>query len=153
MLLFTSIENLPNILESFKLYFENFEFNASLFYLTKFFAGPTLAHKIMTYMTLGLGLAIIYSGVRRWKYDQVMFFKLSALVLTIYLLFSSVVHPWYITPIIAFSVFTKQIYPIVWSFLILLSYSAYTATGVEELEWLVAGEYLGLIRGYGRGIF
>ena len=55
---------------------------------------------------------------------------------------STTVHPWYIINLVIISVFTGYIYPIIWSFTCLLSYSAYKDSGVEEEPLLILIEYL-----------
>jgi alpha-1,6-mannosyltransferase len=63
------------------------------------------------------------------------------LTLTLYWLLSTTVHPWYITSLVAASVFTPFRYPLVWSGVIVLSYSAYQTTAYTENLWLTGLEY------------
>jgi hypothetical protein len=62
-----------------------------------------------------------------------------------YLFFSTTVHPWYLATLLILSVFTNYKFPIVWSFVIILSYLAYlqlnNADKSENL-WVIAIEYL-----------
>ena len=60
---------------------------------------------------------------------------------TVYLLFATTVHPWYLIPVIALSVISRFTFPIVWSLLIALSYSAYSNPGYTENGWLLSIEY------------
>ena len=62
-----------------------------------------------------------------------------------YFLLSTTVHPWYIATPLLLSVFTKYKFPIVWSFMVVLSYSAYGKDGFDEKIWLVALEYIMVI--------
>jgi hypothetical protein len=62
-------------------------------------------------------------------------------ILFIYLAFGTTVHPWYLIPIIAAACFTNVRFPIIWSFLIMLSYHAYKYTIFQENLWLIALEY------------
>src|SRR5690606_41997174 len=59
-----------------------------------------------------------------------------------YYLLSTTVHPWYLTVPLVLSVFTKYRFMGVWSFMIVLSYSAYGPGGFQENLWLVGLEYL-----------
>ena len=62
--------------------------------------------------------------------------------LTVYLLMSTTVHPWYITPLVALAVFTDYRFPIAWSMLVIVSYAGYTETGYTENINLVITEYV-----------
>ncbi|MDX1783793.1 MAG: mannosyltransferase, partial [Aequorivita vladivostokensis] len=55
------------------------------------------------------------------------------------------VHPWYVATPLLLSVFTKYKFPIFWSFMVMLSYSAYGENGFDEKLWLVAMEYIVVI--------
>jgi alpha-1,6-mannosyltransferase len=66
-------------------------------------------------------------------------------VLCIYFLFVTILHPWYITTLLALSIFTSYRFPLVWTGLIFLTYVGYTATGFTENLWLTAFEYIGVI--------
>ena len=61
--------------------------------------------------------------------------------LTIYLMLSTTVHPWYITTLVMLSVITGYRYPVIWSLLIAFTYAAYQTTPYQEQLWLVALEY------------
>ncbi len=65
--------------------------------------------------------------------------------LMVYLLMSTTVHPWYITPLVALAVFTDYRFPIVWSILVIISYSGYSETGFTENIYLVITEYSFLV--------
>jgi hypothetical protein len=62
-------------------------------------------------------------------------------VLTIYLLFATTVHPWYITPLVLISCFINLRYALIWSVLIPLTYFSYTTIPYKENLWLVGLEY------------
>jgi hypothetical protein len=67
--------------------------------------------------------------------------------ISIYFLFATTVHPWYICTPLLLSVFTRYKFPIVWSAVTILSYSAYGLHNFSENLWLVALEYT-IIIGY-----
>ncbi len=137
-------EFVKGMTESVGLYFQKFEFNASIYYLVRAYgfwdrgyniiqtAGPDLA----LYSLIGiLILSLIFTGKIRitthWQW-----------VLTFYLLMATTVHPWYISSLIMFAVFSNYRYAILWSFLIFFTYSGYTSTGFEEQLWITTVEYL-----------
>ena len=62
--------------------------------------------------------------------------------ISIYFFLSTTVHPWYITTILAISIFTKYRYALVWSFIIALSYLAYAIDQTQENLWIVSLEYI-----------
>ncbi len=135
-----------NFFESFQLYFQSFEFNASVFYVIRAigFASvgydpiQTVGWVLSAVVVLGIVALSFYS--RKENTKKLLFLML--LAYSIYLLFATIVHPWYVIPLVAFSIFTKLKFPAVWSLLIILSYSAYQQTEVTENAWLIALEYL-----------
>jgi alpha-1,6-mannosyltransferase len=60
-------------------------------------------------------------------------------------LLSTTVHPWYVATPLLLSVFTKYKFPLVWSFMVFLSYAAYSDEGFSENLALVAIEYSAVI--------
>ena len=133
-------------LDSVRLWFTSFEFNASVYYVVRFVGyvmvgynaigsiGPALA-----FTTLA-GISIIYwMYIRKNKFDwpQAMVYTL-----TIYFLMSTTVHPWYLGMMVALSVLSFQVYPLIWTFLIFLSYSHYQGGHFEENYYLIGLEYL-----------
>ncbi len=131
---------------SLELYFQSFEFNASLYYIIRSIGYAITGHNIIR--TAGLVLAAasfltilliaFKSNTTQWKQViQAMMFTM-----TVFYIFSTTVHPWYIAPIVVLSVFTPYRFVIVWSFLIILSYIAYSNPGFKENIWLIGFEYV-----------
>jgi hypothetical protein len=131
-------------------YFKKFEFNASLYYLAREWGYWQYGYNII--QTVGWKLALISSvlivslPVYRLVFQKESFsprfiFTDWAIILLIYLLFTTTVHPWYIIPLIAFSVFTHLKFPIIWSFLIFLTYAGYTENSFSENYWITFLEY------------
>lgn len=144
-----SIEEVKNILSSIDLYFRSFEFNASIYYIVRQVgysikgwniiqtAGPALG--ALTFFSI-LGLALLEK-----KKSYASLFRMMLLSLSAYLLFTTIVHPWYLTPLVAFCIFTNFRYPILWSFLVMLTYFTYQTSAYHENLYLVAIEYILLL--------
>lgn len=133
-------------LNSVRLWFHSFEFNASLYYMAR-----SIGFELTGYNTIaqtGPGLAfvtLIGIGIIWWRYiskrgmdwAQAMLY-----VLTLYFLLSTTVHPWYLGILLTLSILTVHIYPLVWTYLAFLSYSHYSGGGSEENYWLITTEYV-----------
>ncbi|MCB0464545.1 MAG: mannosyltransferase [Aequorivita sp.] len=146
---FLSSEFVQNFSSTLALWFQNFEFNASLYYITRWIGfqlvgwnlietvGKVLPILVLLFV---LGLAFFRKNETPQQLLTVMLFTIS-----FYFLLSTTVHPWYIATLLLLSVFTKYKFPIVWSFMVMLSYSAYGKDGFDENLWLVALEYFVVI--------
>ncbi|MBK7872219.1 MAG: hypothetical protein IPJ74_16870 [Saprospiraceae bacterium] len=137
-------ENFGN---SLNLYFRQFQFNASVFYIIKWFnkiffgdayiiktVGPILA--MITFFSI-----IILTFIRKNK-DLIFLPESWLFAISIYLLNTPIVHPWYITLPVTLSLFTKWRYPIIWSGVVWLSYSHYWGGGFQENYLLIVTEYV-----------
>ena len=126
---FLNLNNAAHYLESLNLYFQSFEFNGSIFNLVRwigfqikgydiiFIAGPVLS--------LISGLTILFIS---WKYrfrNRKVIFTGLTLMISTYLLFSPIVHPWYIIIPLGLGLFTNLRSPLVWAGFVFLSYSHY----------------------------
>jgi alpha-1,6-mannosyltransferase len=142
---FLSLEIIGNLLSSVNLYFQKFEFNASFYYLCRWLGDQMLGYNPIG--TLGPFLSLLVLGSLlslAYRYRQASLSLLPTLwlaALTLYLLLSTTVHPWYITTLVALAMFTPWRYPMVWSGMVVLSYAAYRTTAYEENLGLVALEY------------
>ncbi|MDZ4750623.1 MAG: hypothetical protein SGI87_03325 [Flavobacteriales bacterium] len=136
-----------NISSSLDLYFRDFEFNASFYYLAREAAylirgfneidylGPFLAVVTISY--------VFFSSIMP-RFRQ-PFFSSLLIAATIHLLFSTTIHPWYLLLPIFLGVFAEKKFAIYWSFLVLLSYSHYHEHIWTEQYPLVFIEYFLLI--------
>ena len=78
--------------------------------------------------------------------DLKSIFKYIVWLLLIYYACASIVHPWYIINLLTLSVFTNLRFPLVWSFVVVVSYYAYRDVGVvNESYWLIGFEYVVLL--------
>ena len=64
------------------------------------------------------------------------------MVLTVYFLMSTTVHPWYLGTLFVLSIISGHRYPLVWTYLIFLSYSHYQDGGYSEKYLFILAEYL-----------
>ncbi|WBL25247.1 glycosyltransferase 87 family protein [Zunongwangia sp. HGR-M22] len=140
---------LNNFSESVGLWFQKFEFNASIYYIVRWIGfqikGYNIiadAGRILPVITFIIILAI---GLFRKNSSLKSLISGCVFALAFYFLLSTTVHPWYIVTPLLLSVFTKYRFPIVWSFMAILSYSAYGNAEFQENLWLVALEYLVVI--------
>lgn len=157
-----SAEIIENFNQSLGLYFQKFEFNASIYYLVREWGFWKYGYNII--QTIGWKLALIsallimiisvvngqqstvhspqsVSNIKLWTVYHGLWTKFLFILFT-YLLFTTTVHPWYITPLIAFSVFTNYRIAMVWSFLIFFTYAGYSELGFSEIYCITFTEYL-----------
>lgn len=143
---FASQEFLSNFLATIALWFNDFEFNASVHYLIRWasfkWVGWNLIYitgKIMSMVVLlvVIGMALFRSNNNIKSMAVTMLFAIS-----FYLLLSTTVHPWYVATPLLLCLFTNYRFPILWSLLVMVSYSAYGKDGFDEKLWLIAIEYL-----------
>ncbi|MBC6992732.1 glycosyltransferase 87 family protein [Neolewinella lacunae] len=132
--------------DSLDLYFRKFEFNASLYYLARAYGyyeigwnqiarfGPLLAK------AAAAGILLLALLDRRRDWNTLPAGWLMAFVL--YLLCATTVHPWYLSVPIALCCFTRWRFPLLWSFLIMLTYTNYVTVPYAENLWLVGVEYV-----------
>ncbi|RDY59427.1 mannosyltransferase [Flagellimonas nanhaiensis] len=137
-----------NYSETVGLWFSNFEFNAGVYNITKkisveyFDAKPWKLIKVYGKLVAGLVIlgALLLTFLR--KNNNLPHLIGSMLILlTGYYFLSSTVHPWYIVFLVTLSIFTQYRFAMLWSFLVILSYFAYSNPDFKENLWLLAIEY------------
>jgi hypothetical protein len=89
---------------------------------------------------MGAFLSIVIYSIKEYR-SRVNIATAMMFSYCIYILWATTVHPWYITPVIALSVFSTFRFPIVWSFLVFLTYAGYDQIGFNENLWITAIEY------------
>lgn len=141
-----SLEVIQNIFQSLDLYFQKFEFNASVYYLVRWFGYRLAGYNII--MVLGpllslatLSVILALASVKRLGSIRRLAGYMAA-SLTVYLLLANTVHPWYITPLLALTVLSQFRFAVAWSGLAILSYAAYRHSTYSEDMLLVGLEYL-----------
>lgn len=127
------------------LWFVNFEFNASFYYLARAIGFYALGYNIIGFLgTIILLVSIAMILFFAFKKNNNSIEKImihSLIVLSLYFFLSTTVHPWYCINLILISVFTKYKFPIVWSFFVILSYQAYSVIPFKENFYLLFIEY------------
>ena len=146
---FLSSQFINNFSETIFLWFQNFEFNASIYYLIRWLGFKIVGWNMIAIIGKILPLFIIlfillFSFYRKNKSTQQLITSL-LFGICIYFFLSTTVHPWYIASPLLLSIFTRYKFSIIWSLAVMLSYMAYSADGVSENLWLVALEYFVVI--------
>jgi hypothetical protein len=131
---------IQKLFSSVNLYFQKFEFNASIYYLVR-----AVGFKIFGYNIIGTAGKIMafltFSGVLFISWKSKSLFVGALAILTLYFAMATTVHPWYVTNLLVIAILTRFRYPIVWSYTIFLSYAIYQTNLYQENLWLVAFEY------------
>ena len=131
------------IYESMSLYFQKFEFNGSVYYLVRWLGFEYRGHNIIadsgkwmmiaTFVAImGYSLSAKAKGIWPRQMVWVWFF---------YLLFGTTVHPWYVIPMLAMSVFSTKRFPLIWSAVIFLTYVNYMGGSYIDRIDMVIIEY------------
>lgn len=143
---FYSSTLIANYTNSVGLWFRNFEFNASIYYIAReigyLFRGYNEIAVIGKIMPL---LTIVFLGiVTFFRRNRTLPELITAMLfgLSFYYFTTTTMHPWYLATLIILSVFTKYRFPLVWSVVIILSYQAYANTPWKENLWYVGLEYI-----------
>jgi hypothetical protein len=143
---FFSSEFISNFSASIALWFQKFEFNASIYYIVRWIGFQLKGYNIIATAgkILPLMVILILSGLAffRRNYSIQKLIETMLMGVSAYFFLATTVHPWYIATPLLLSVFTKFRFALVWSFLVMLSYSAYTKNGFQENYWLIAVEYI-----------
>ena len=155
---FASLELVWNIFSSINLYFQKFEFNASVYYLIRELgywlkgyniiaqAGPFLSLITLAgilWLSWGKGSERNRLGLSAGELPTigVNWGERVLWILALYFALATTVHPWYITTLVGASVFSRFRFPLVWSTMVLLSYATYQTIPYHENLWFTAVEY------------
>lgn len=147
---------ITSLQESIGLYFQKFEFNASVYFLFR-----EIGYWIVGYNIIGLlgpwlsvitfvaitSLAIC-GNLREWPISKILLFSLS-----IYLFLATTVHPWYLLPLILFGILSGYYYPIIWSLMVIVTYFGYSKSGFELSAFWIVLEYIVVIITLGIELF
>ncbi|MDY8134781.1 mannosyltransferase [Aquimarina sp. 2201CG5-10] len=143
---FLSDQFISNFSKTITLWFQTFEFNASIYFIVRWIGYQVVGWNIIE--TVGKVLPIIVItillGLTFFRKNKSTLQLISVMVIGIccYYFLSTTVHPWYIAVPLSLCVFTKYKFPILWSFVIILSYTAYIDPNFKENLWMVGLEYV-----------
>ena len=145
---FYSSEFINNYSKTVALWFQNFEFNGSMYYIAReigyLFRGYNEIAIIGTVTPILVILFVLIITFFRRNRTPIALITAMLLVLSFYYFTTTTVHPWYLATLLILSVFTKYKFPLVWSFVIILSYLAYVnlnKADKSENLWLITLEY------------
>lgn len=140
-----SLELLGNFWQSIDLYFQRFEFNASVYYLLRWLGFRLTGYNQVAVIGPLLSLATLVSVLALAAVKKLGSVRrlagYMAAALTVYLFLSTTVHPWYLTTLVALTAMSQFRFATVWSCLAIFSYSAYHNSTYTENLWLVLLEY------------
>lgn len=142
---FLSPELISNYTDTIGLWFTNFEFNASIYYVVReigfYIKGYNIigiVGKISPIITI---LIILFFSLFKTNKKSSDLVTHALIALSLYFFISTTVHPWYIVNLVFLTVFTRYKFPIVWSFLVVLSYFAYSQIPFKENYVILILEY------------
>jgi len=137
-----------NFMQSIELYFNNFEFNSSLYRLSTYIFQPILTYEtafiigpLLSKIALTIIIFLALYSIRKGKESLFVFLLMGYVV---YLLFATTIHPWYLIVPLGLSLFTRFNFMIYWSFIVILSYGFYALGENYWVDILIAIEYIGL---------
>ncbi len=143
---FYNSELVTNYTNTVGLWFQRFEFNASLYYIAReigyTFRGYNEIAIIGKFIPIVVMVFIFILTFFRKNKSMTELIKAMLLVLSIYYFMSTTVHPWYLATLLFLSIFTKYKFPLVWSLVIILSYLAYANSDNTENLWIIGLEYI-----------
>jgi len=145
---FYSSEFIHNYSKTVALWFQNFEFNGSIYFIAReigfLFRGYNEIAIIGTVTPILVILFVLIITFFRRNRTPTALITAMLLALSFYYFTTTTVHPWYLATLLILSVFTKYKFPLVWSFVIILSYLAYVnlnKADKSENLWLITLEY------------
>ena len=134
-----------NYWKTLNLWFNTFEFNASLFYLLRAIGFELVGFNIIKIVGLIMPFFLItsigYISLRNRNPTDIQILKNLLWVCSLYLFTATTVHPWYVISLVALGLLSGYLFPLVWSATVFLSYTAYGSPEVEESAIALVLEY------------
>lgn len=137
---------ISNYSQTIALWFGKFEFNASIYNVLReigfLFRGYNEIAIIGKITSISVFIYIVtLAFFRKYKSTEQLIVTM-LFALSVYFFTATTVHPWYIATLLLLSVFTSYKFPLVWSFMIVLSYLAYANNSHSENLWIIGLEYI-----------
>ena len=136
---------MENYFATIQLWFKNFEFNGSFYYIIRWVGYQVKGYNIIRQWAeispwIISGIVFAFAFLKPKKKAQEVFTAMLFLMTTYYLM-ASIVHPWYVIPLVFLGMFTRYSFPLIWSMLIAISYVTYANANFQENYVLIALEY------------
>ena len=143
---FYNTELINNYTDTVALWFQRFEFNASFYYVARAIGYTFRGYNEIAFIGKAIPIVVtcfvlILTFFRKNK-TPIELITAMLMALSFYYFMGTTVHPWYLATLLILSIFTKYKYPLVWSFVIILSYLAYANADNTENLWIIGFEYL-----------
>jgi alpha-1,6-mannosyltransferase len=142
---FYSTTFINNYAKTVGLWFQDFEFNASIYYLVReigyLFRGYNEIAIIGKAIPIIIFIFVILVSFFKKNKTTSQLIVSCLIVLSFYYFMATTVHPWYVATLLILSIFTNYKFPLVWSLVIILSYLAYANSNNSENLWIIALEY------------
>lgn len=149
LLLFLPLLNaafIEHIGTSINLYFKNFEYNGSIYYILRWIGFQQVGYNwialISPYLSVTIFISVMVVALRVKEKEFRLLPQNMLFALTVFYLLATTVHPWYITSMVAFGALTRFRYPMIWSGLIFFTYINYGYEPFHENLVIVTIEYL-----------
>lgn len=143
---FLSSGLIENFMSSIDLYFRKFEFNSSFYYVIRWIGfelqGWNIIEKVGPLLGLAVFIIVLLMSILRQNEKSRILMVSMLFAISIFYFLSTTVHPWYIVIPLIISVFTQYRFVVVWSLVVMLSYSAYGHESFQENYWLILVEYV-----------
>ncbi len=135
--------------QSLDLYFQSFEFNASIYYLVRWVGwqikGYNMIQVIGPYLMIIPIVTALVLLLKQRPGDPLRCIHAILFSMTAYFLCTTTLHPWYIITLVFLSVLSNYKYPLLWSFVVVWSYSHYQNGLIGERWGWIIFEYVVLV--------
>lgn len=142
---FTTQSSLVNYWNTLRLWFDTFEFNASIYYLIRALGYQLVGYNIIKQVGVVMPFVILlwvgYLSLKHKSPTQKQLLLHLLWVSCLYFFLATTVHPWYIITLLILGILSGYLFPLLWSLTVFWSYSAYGAAVVSESFEIIALEY------------
>lgn len=142
---FATQSTLINYWNTLRLWFDTFEFNASIYYVIRTIGFQLVDYNIIKQVGVVMPFIIFlwvgYLSLKNKVPTQKQLLKHMLWVGSLYFFLATTVHPWYIIILLPLGILSGYLFPVLWSFTVFWSYSAYQITGVNESFTFITLEY------------